>query len=280
MNSITVSSNSQENSGSPFDSIRYFDDKGNEWWSARDLQKMLGYIKWDKFKQVIETASENLETVVADVFREILPVEVKSTTKPLLDYKLSRLACYHIALACDSRGNERVKLAKHYFVVKAREAEIVIPAQNDRIRELELMVRFSEAEADRSRAEQRLLDTRDTIVKMLPPAIADRVLGVTTIEKIETRTKIVDEAGFILNAGETVSKTDLAGRYGFVSKTGKPDTKTVTRLIDEAITSGAIPNPWKDVRVVASAGFDAELVPVLDKFFDANPAQRQRWMGE
>jgi len=124
MNSITISSNSQENSGSPFDSIRRLDSQGRESWSARELMPLLGYTKWDKFKQVIEVASENLETVTADTFKEIFPVEVKSTTKPLLDYNLSRLACYHIALSCDSRGNEQVKLAKHYFVVKAREAEL------------------------------------------------------------------------------------------------------------------------------------------------------------
>jgi hypothetical protein len=90
----------------------------------------------------------------------------------------------------------------------------------------------------------------------------------------------VDESGFVLDAGETVSKTALAERYGFISKSGKADTKTVTQLIEQAIETGAIRDPWRDVRVVASAGFDAMLVPTLDKFFQASPVQRQRWMGE
>jgi anti-repressor protein len=149
----------------------------------------------------------------------------------------------------------------------------VIPAQNDRIRELEL-------ELELRKAEQKLIDTRDTIIKLQPQAIADRILGVTTIEKVEVRTKIVDQYDRILNAADTVTKTELAHRYGFVTKTGKPDTRLVTSLIDEAIASGAISQPWHDIRVVASSGFDADLVPTLDRFHQSSPAQRQRWIGE
>ena len=151
--------------------------------------------------------------------------------------------------------------------------ETVIPRQNDRIEELKLELQLRNAESE-------LISKRETILKMLPPAVADRILGVPVVEKIEVRTKVVDEAGFILNAGETVSKTDLAHRYGFLSHTGKADTKLVTRLIDEAIEAGAIESPWRDVRVVASAGFDASLLAKLDRFVEATPRERQRWIGE
>lgn len=114
-----------QSGGSPFDSIRRVDENGQEYWLARELMPMLGYRSWQKFKQVIELASENVETVGLEPSIEILPVELKSTTKPLLDYRLSRLACYHVALCCDSRANEQVKLAKHYFATKARQAEVL-----------------------------------------------------------------------------------------------------------------------------------------------------------
>jgi hypothetical protein len=179
-----------------------------------------------------------------------------------------------------ARNTEKAVAFKLNLVKAFEIAKKIIPVQSDRIRELELMVRLAEAESDRARAEQRLLDTRDTILKLQPQAIADRILGVTTIEKVEVRTKIVDQYDRILNAANTVTKTELAHRYGFVTKTGKPDTKLVTDLIDEAISYGAIREPWHDVRVVTSPGFDAELVPVLDRFHQANPVQRQRWMGE
>jgi hypothetical protein len=118
---------------SPFDVIRQLDAQGNEFWSARDLQFVLNYAKWQKFKCVIEIAQENLETIVDCVSSHITP-SGKMVKRPqgggvdMLDYDLSRLACYHIALCCDSRGNDAVKMAKHYFAVKTREAETVIPA--------------------------------------------------------------------------------------------------------------------------------------------------------
>ena len=41
---------------SPFDSIRHFDDNGNEYWSARELQGLLGYERWERFDDTIERA--------------------------------------------------------------------------------------------------------------------------------------------------------------------------------------------------------------------------------
>ena len=42
----------------PFESMRQLDDDGNEYWVARDLQPLLEYAGWDKFKRVIEKAME------------------------------------------------------------------------------------------------------------------------------------------------------------------------------------------------------------------------------
>jgi DNA-damage-inducible protein D len=56
MNSITVSSNSQENSGSPFDSIRGYRANGSEFWTARELTKWLGYAKWENAEKAIKRA--------------------------------------------------------------------------------------------------------------------------------------------------------------------------------------------------------------------------------
>jgi hypothetical protein len=125
-----------QSSESPFDLIRRYDQKGNEWWSARDLQKMLGYRRWDKFIVVVEIGSENLESTGVDVISHVIPTGELSTASdpvPLQDYKLSRIACYHIALACDSRGKPEVKAAKHYFATKTREAELMLPALSEKL---------------------------------------------------------------------------------------------------------------------------------------------------
>jgi DNA-damage-inducible protein D len=135
MNALSLTS---QQPTSPFDAIRQFDSRGIEWWSARDLQKMLGYTKWQMFENAIEQGLENLESAVGDISSHALLLEVTLKHQKAKDYKFSRSACYHVALACDSRGKPNVKSAKHYFAVKTREAEVVVPAQNDRIRELEL----------------------------------------------------------------------------------------------------------------------------------------------
>jgi DNA-damage-inducible protein D len=109
---------------SPFDRLRRIDENGKEYWSARELMPLLGYSKWQNFFSAIENAIENLETVTENVDNHFLLLEVKSLGRPSVDYKLTRLASYHVAMACDSRGNEQVKMAKHYFVVKTRQAEL------------------------------------------------------------------------------------------------------------------------------------------------------------
>lgn len=110
-------------SNSPFEAIKRIEN-GIEIWYARELMLVLNYKQWQKFNAVIGVAQENLETVTASVLEHFLPVEIKSQGRPGLDYKLSRLACYHIALCCDSRGNDAVKMAKHYFAIKTRQAEL------------------------------------------------------------------------------------------------------------------------------------------------------------
>jgi hypothetical protein len=114
---------------SPFDSIRHFDEHGSEFWMARELQRMLGYAKWDKFEAVIQIGLENLACSVESLDGHSFPVEgtFGRTRQKGADYKLSRLACYHVTLACDSRDKPAVKAAKHYFAIKTREAEIAQP---------------------------------------------------------------------------------------------------------------------------------------------------------
>ena len=41
--------NTLELNNTIFENIKHIDDDGNEFWSARELMNVLGYIKWDKF---------------------------------------------------------------------------------------------------------------------------------------------------------------------------------------------------------------------------------------
>jgi DNA-damage-inducible protein D len=127
-----------DHSQSPFDAIRRYRADGSEFWEARELMSLMGYPRWEKFKNPLNAAIENLELNGDIVANHFSPLMVKSSGRDASSYELTRYAAYMTALCCDGRKPE-VAAAKKYFATKTREAEVVIPAQNDRLRELELI---------------------------------------------------------------------------------------------------------------------------------------------
>ena len=123
---------------SPFDSIKQFDDEGNEFWYARDLQRLLEYTEYRKFLPVINKAKKACETsghVLSDHFADMGGmVEIGSgATRRVDDIKLTRYACYLIAMNGDSR-KEVIALAQTYFAVKTREQEQLELQKEDSLR--------------------------------------------------------------------------------------------------------------------------------------------------
>jgi DNA-damage-inducible protein D len=73
-----------------------------ECWSARELQNILGYSKWDNFLNVIEkakTACENSGGIVGDHFADVGKMInlAKGAQREVNDIALTRYACYLIA---------------------------------------------------------------------------------------------------------------------------------------------------------------------------------------
>ena len=112
-----------------FESFSYKTDDEIEFWLARDLQHLLGYNKWDNFKNVIskgktacEVSGENISYHFADVGKTIdMP---KGAQKEIDDIMLTRYACYLIAQNGDSKKTE-IAFAQTYFAVQTRRAEII-----------------------------------------------------------------------------------------------------------------------------------------------------------
>ncbi len=102
---------------------------GVECWSARELQKLLGYSKWENFTNVInkaKVACENVGHNVDEHFPDVRKTIAmpKGAEKQIDNYLLTRYACYLIAQNGDPR-KEQVAFAQTYFAVQTRKAELI-----------------------------------------------------------------------------------------------------------------------------------------------------------
>ena len=103
--------------------------EGIECWSARELQNLLGYSKWENFQKVIDKAKESCRNAgeqITDHFpdvRKMVPIG-SGAEKEIDDILLTRYACYLIAQNGDSR-KEEISFAQNYFAVQTRRAELV-----------------------------------------------------------------------------------------------------------------------------------------------------------
>lgn len=113
---------------SPFDAIRKIADDGSEYWSARELYKLLGYSTWQKFQHAIEEAKiacENSEQAISDHFNlqvNLIPAG-KGAKRKTEDYHLTRYACYLIVQNADP-SKPIVALGQTYFAYQTRRQEI------------------------------------------------------------------------------------------------------------------------------------------------------------
>lgn len=117
-----------------FENIKHIDEEGNEYWEARELQQILGYKEWRYFSVVIEKAqiacsqSKNNINYHFGVNTKIVKAGV--TTKTIIDYKLSRYACYLIVQNANPKY-EVVALGQTYFAVQTRRQELTEKEYSD-----------------------------------------------------------------------------------------------------------------------------------------------------
>ncbi|MFD5875720.1 phage antirepressor KilAC domain-containing protein [Streptomyces sp. NPDC060322] len=131
-NLIAPGAGNESGGASPFDSIMLLDHNGEERWSARDLQVLMGYEEWRKFDDTVTRAAAAIEASGMDALDHIVgAAKVMNSGRwgrqQVKDYRLTRFGAYHVALAGDGRKPE-VAMAKTYFAVRTREAELAAPA--------------------------------------------------------------------------------------------------------------------------------------------------------
>jgi DNA-damage-inducible protein D len=111
-----------------FESSAYMHE-GVECWNARDLQRLLGYARWENFENAIKKAKQsciNAGFPIDNQFRDFtkmveIGLEAKRATA---DIRLTRYACYLIA----QNGNPNIAeiaFAQTYFAVQTRKVEVL-----------------------------------------------------------------------------------------------------------------------------------------------------------
>ncbi len=135
-----------------FESIRHFDEQGNEFWLARELAVVLEYSQFRHFLPVIAKAKEACTgsgQVLENHFEDILTmVEIGSGAKrPIEDCRLTRYACYLIVQNGDP-SKPVIANGQTYFAIQTRRQELSDDQAFSRLSEDErrLMLRREVAE--------------------------------------------------------------------------------------------------------------------------------------
>ena len=122
-------SNIKEYEEKIFEEIKHINEYGEEFWYARELQKVLDYSEWRNFKIVIEKAKDscsNSENEISNHFVDVNKmVQIGSgTERAIEDIMLSRYACYLVVQNGDPR-KKVIALGQTYFAVKTRQQELI-----------------------------------------------------------------------------------------------------------------------------------------------------------
>jgi DNA-damage-inducible protein D len=104
-----------------------FEDFKNEngivYWWASELMLMLGYDDFKVFRKVIDKATKAFISLGIDHYDNIIFVQREDTGNP--DFKLTRFACYMVAMNGDPQKQE-VASVQAYFAEQTRNFEVIL----------------------------------------------------------------------------------------------------------------------------------------------------------
>ena len=166
------------NANSPFDTIKNINPETRaEYWSARDLMKVMAYGTWERFQNPLNRAMKSAEVQgVADQFRRSAK-SPEGGGRERVDYELTRFAAYLVAMNGDPNKPE-VAAAQDYFAIKTHIAETraTVPAlpqdYASALRELASTVEAKEIAEKQEREQRQLAEQRARAIEAQAPAVA------------------------------------------------------------------------------------------------------------
>jgi DNA-damage-inducible protein D len=137
-----------------FEAIKQVSPYGAEYWSARELSKLLGYSRWENFEIAVKRGITSCKQIGQDPTNHFRDITIMTTIgsgakRQIKDYVLSRFACYLIAQNGDPSKTE-IAQAQAYFAVSTRAFEIhqLREEQQERLRLREQITENNKALAD------------------------------------------------------------------------------------------------------------------------------------
>jgi hypothetical protein len=191
----------------------------------------------------------------------------------------------HLCLMAETEQGDQIR---QYFIEAEKNWRLVQERYPSIAHEMELIKLRNEglaleaqkemAIAQAKQADLALAQFRNTIVNTCPEPVQQKILGFSVIEKIEYRDRIIKDDE-IINDGETVTKTYLCDRYGFKTKSGKPDYKSLNNFLTQTGLE-SISEAWQlSAYVQESQQLKREYLGELDRRFHAIKS-RQLFLGE
>jgi DNA-damage-inducible protein D len=122
-----------------FEELKHHTDGKSEFWYARDLQIVLDYSSWDKFKRLILkaiSACDNSGQKSGNHFSQVgKMVQIGSgSQREIEDYQLSRYACYLIVQNGDP-SKPVIANGQTYFAIQTRRQELADDEMFQRLKE-------------------------------------------------------------------------------------------------------------------------------------------------
>ena len=191
--------------------------------------------------------------------------------------KVFSFTCDAFKSFCLMAKTEEGKQTRSYFIDAEKKWKLVqqvAPKLASEVELIHLKIELAKIECQKVQSENQLLQFRHFVSTALPEFQKKEILGYKVIEKVETRDRVINESGYILNDGSTVTKKELCTRLGFLSKSGAADYKRLNYYLDK------LPHvAFEDVAIVQEnrqlrRDWIAELEAMV------NDSDRQKWIGE